>query len=488
MLSGDLWRRAWFGLVNVLGKHVDPPDAARVELILQQPAVRPFQVEGPGIRAVVGRWIKVQSIIAQGHDEVEAARRDAVSLDLSFRTHAGLVGTANRVFAALLGPLHVPLSAERDGGPGPSIEAWQLEETRPKARTRAAEAAHLAARVRALLDGPATVHEAGGGSLLDTPEARDGLALLAAVALHDPAALVTTLRSPLCGVSDAAIADLARTRDEDDDWFRALECSADQRLGRAQELFRELQRRCRSEPPSTLLQWANRLTGYTAVLANLWNAGRRLADWRGLTELVRELERGSDETFSVVLALRETLRAGVDVPRPVLEAGDAVVLSTMHSSKGLEWPVVIVADLGWSAPHGAGDVLVDSELGVGLRQGDEPTVAWTLIAARRRAREEAEARRLLYVALTRARDAVVLSASGPAGPGSLLELLTPGLQAAGVELREVATPELDTRRATWPDPAPAPLPTVLWPDPVDLQTLDGDLGSFHLMWNVSELP
>ena len=224
------------------------------------------------------------------------------------------MGAANQVFAPLLGPLHAPLRPSGRVGPGPAIEAWAPgEETQaPKARARAAEAAHLAARVRALLDGGPTVHdarlgtgrpvrpgdiavltrgwaalrpigralaeagvpvhEAGGGSLLDTPEARDGLALLAAVALHDPAALVATLRSPLCGVSDAAIADLARARGEDGGLVPGaggLGGSASWRGAR--QLFRELQRRCRSERPSALLQWADRLTGYTAVLANLWD-------------------------------------------------------------------------------------------------------------------------------------------------------------------------------------------------------------------------
>ncbi|AIZ45188.1 hypothetical protein QR90_08860 [Deinococcus radiopugnans] len=82
-------------------------------------------------------------------------------------------------------------------------------------------------------------------------------------------------------------------------------------------------------------------------------------------------------------------------------------------------------------------------------------------------------RRLLYVALTRALDAVVLSASGSAGPGSLLELLLPGLQAAGVELREVAAPRVEAARTIWLDPAPAP--TALWTEPVNLRAFGEDL-------------
>lgn len=478
----------------------------RAYLIDEAQDTNPVQAEllerlaGPACRTLVGD--EKQSIYAfrradpalfrAAGQRITAAGGAAVALDRSFRTHAGLVDVTNRVFAPLLGALHAPLQAERPSPGGVTLRAWHLADTKPKARAQAAEAAHIAAQVQDLLRhaslqpgdvavltrgwaalrpiGAALaaagipVHEASAGSLLATQEARDGLALLAAAAHHDPASLIAVLRSPLGGASDPAIWDLVRAAGHGD-LFTALAVSTDPRLERTRTLMNELRRLARHEPPSVLLRRADHLTGYTAVLANLWNADRRGADWRGFADLVQDLERQHEDTFTVVQVLRDTLTAGVEVPRPALEAGNAVTLTTMHSSKGLEWPVVITANLDWTPPTDTAELLLDADLGVGLRRDAHATVPWTLIAARRRAREDAEARRLLYVALTRARDHLILTAAAPPKRGALLDLLLPGLTAADVPLTELAAGEPSGPVHLAAPPA-APPAHAYWTDPV----------------------
>src|SRR5690606_12858670 len=98
-------------------------------------------------------------------------------------------------------------------------------------------------------------------------------------------------------------------------------------------------------PPSALLHLADRLTGYDAAISGLPGAERRRADVTGFVEVVRSLEEGLGDVFSVTRRLRRIERAGVEVPRSLLRADDAVTLLTIHGSKGLEWPVVVVADL-----------------------------------------------------------------------------------------------------------------------------------------------
>ena len=448
-------------------------------------------------------------ILGQGGEEV--------SLDLSFRSHRELVARSNAVFGPLLGELHAPLQADRVSPAWSApVEAWTVaadEEgaRRSKAQWQAAEAGSVARRVRALLDEGRVVfdpaagverplrpgdvavltrgwaalprfglalaregvpaRDTGSGSLLDTREALDGQALLSALALQEPVSLVAALRSPFCAVSDPCLLRLARDRG-DQGWMAALLVSTDPELGAARQLFSELLREARSLPPSRLLALADRRTGYTAVLANLWDSERRLADWRGLTELVRELERGDDEVFTVVRRLKELAQGKVQVPRPVLEAGDAVTLTTMHSSKGLEWPLVVVADLNWTPPSGTDAVLIDAEFGVALRgdEGGVESLVYTLIADRHATQDAREARRLLYVAATRARDSLLLTGSGPAGRGSLLELLLPGLQAAGVDVRELAPLERDFELPPLPELPLPPEPAAIWADPLPRNT------------------
>ncbi|AFZ66721.1 UvrD-helicase domain-containing protein [Deinococcus peraridilitoris] len=428
-------------------------------------------------RADVRLFRLVRQDIAEGGGE-------EVQLDLSFRTHRALVEQSNAIFAPLLGDLHAPLQAAREAAhaPGSCVEAYLVQADATSTQLRRAEGTFIARRIQELLgggfliqgeDGPRPVRrgdiavlsrtwgplegygaalnaagipvvQAGGGSLLETRQALDALGLLTAVALHDPLAIIGTLRSPFCAVSDRTLQELHLAR-EDRSWLDVLDLSEDPAVQRARQLLRTLQSERRALSLSRLLQLADRLTGYTAVLANLWNAERRLADWRGTLDFIRSLERGEEDVFPVVRRLGELVSADLHVPRPVLEAGDAVTLLTMHGAKGLEWPVVIVADLGWTPPSSSNGVLFSPEYGVACREGAEeaePPVVFAVMNASRAEREDAEARRLLYVALTRARDHLILTASGNSSH-SLLALLEPGLGSAGVSITPVIPEEGD---------------------------------------------
>jgi ATP-dependent helicase/nuclease subunit A len=445
-------------------------------------------------------------------DELLAGGGERVVLDRSFRTHARLVERVNDVFADVLGDEHEPLTAEdrRDPAGAPPLQAWQAEPPAgtPAGVVRLAEAHRIADGILTMLaegrpvrdpDAPGGVRpvrpgdvavlartwapldllaevlpargvpalHTGGGDLLATREAQDGMAALRFLA--DPAddvALVALLRGPCFAVADDALEELASAAPAGADgptaerWWDRLTESPAPWTERPREVLGSLLRAARSEPPSRLLARLDRLTGWSAVVAALPGGPRRRADRDGFVELVRDLEGGGGDVFGVTRRLRRLLRAGVEVERPALDADDAVTLTTIHRSKGLEWPVVVVASLDAGGRAGGGPVRFDPDVGVAVRldtreeRNAEP-LAWTLLDAARRQAEERELRRLAYVALTRAGDLAVVS-SGRAS-GRLHQLLFAGLEAAGIEV-EAYRPHADGVPSSQP-----PLPTS---DPV----------------------
>jgi ATP-dependent helicase/nuclease subunit A len=185
--------------------------------------------------------------------------------------------------------------------------------------------------------------------------------------------------------------------------------------------------------PSALL---DRILTDTAYAFELEGPRRRQA-WENVKKmrgLVRRIQNRGYATVSRLADHLMALTAG-DESNAVIEAIDAVNLMTVHASKGLEFPIVFVVNLakGASAPPrpvrvSAGSSVDDDDLSV--------TVGPFLSATdeSERDRERHETRRLLYVALTRARDRLYLSAALKdgalvAGRGSLAEVLPDSFRA-----------------------------------------------------------
>jgi ATP-dependent helicase/nuclease subunit A len=183
-------------------------------------------------------------------------------------------------------------------------------------------------------------------------------------------------------------------------------------------------------PPADLIEAILPATSYAYEL----RGPRRPQAWENLKKmrgLIRRIQNRGYATLARIADHIDSLTAG-DESNAVIEALDAVNLMTVHASKGLEFPIVFVVNLarGASGPPRPVRIVVDGE-------GGEPSVSIGPFVSEtdelEREREKQETRRLLYVAMTRARDRLYVSSPLKdgvlvPGRGSLAEVLPDSLK------------------------------------------------------------
>lgn len=267
------------------------------------------------------------------------------------------------------------------------------------------------------------------GDPFEQIEVRDLLALVAT--LDNPRQdipLAAVLRSPFGGF---AVEELAAVRAAGGaaDPFHALalegatgDAALDERLGSFRAKLARWRRYARELPLGEALGRIVAESGYLAYVASLPRAARRRAHVIAFLESARRFAsfaaQGLRRFVRFLEARREQDREfGAAVEEDVQ---DAVRLASIHQSKGLEWPVVVAADMGrrFNLSDLSARVVCDRVLGIGLRAPDAaggvhyPTARHLLVCARKKRELLAEEMRLLYVAFTRARERLIIVGSG----------------------------------------------------------------------------
>ncbi|MDB9314652.1 UvrD-helicase domain-containing protein [Spirulina sp. CS-785/01] len=468
-------------------------------------------------------------VFDQFRDTILQGGGEEVQLTQSFRTQASLLTQINQIFAPLLQEIHQDLTATRPPfSPAfPPLQVFTVEsenkaEVGDKNQRRQVEATHIANQLAEILAAETLIWDkttgkqrpiqpqdmailtrtwqpledietaiaaktipvvlAGGGNLFNTREAKDVWALLRFLAdPQDNIALVALLRSPFFAVSDRLLVQLKEQHSKQDSkqdskqetWWETLQTSGESLgLQHPVTVLNYLLGRRYEETPSRLLQDCDRKTGYTGIIANLPKAKRRLADWQGMRQLVQELEQGTEDLFGVVRRLKQLIESDSDIPnsdlpRPPLEAENAVSLMTIHKAKGLEWPLVVVADLTHQKNNKLPSVYFDSDYGVALQcpndQGEtEKPVLYHYLKHRHDIQTLAEDFRVLYVAMTRAKDYLILTA--PDKTGGDITRLSPGLEAANIPVTVIPYLSLSPHPyLSPPTPPDIPLDTLLTP-------------------------
>lgn len=257
-----------------------------------------------------------------------------------------------------------------------------------------------------------------GKGYYDRQEVWDLLNLLRA--LDNPAdtlALATALRSPLFSLSDDALLALrlsAHTEQPLSLWdaLRQPEyVPADEieQVAFAHRTLVNLRRRAGRVTIAELLRDALEETGYLAVLTGLPDGKRK----RGNVEkLLEKAETSGRITLSAFTRyLRDMSENEAREGEAMLDSEGAVQLMSVHKSKGLEFPLVVLVDSAYERRGGAGGLV--SGMACKVNDPDEnkfvSTFAYRQAERLAGLRETAERRRLLYVAATRAQDYLLVS-------------------------------------------------------------------------------
>lgn len=283
---------------------------------------------------------------------------------------------------------------------------------------------------------------------------QDLLALIEVMLLpEDDLTLAAVLKSPLIGLDDDDLFALRQAAPTSSLWA-ALGRSGVPAHGQAAATFARWQKLAQTvDPLGFLMQVLGPEGGRRALLARLGPDAAEAID--GLLARVRAwLQSHPASLVGLVAALKAT---DAEIKREMPEEGGAVRIMTVHGAKGLEAPIVFLADTFRSPkpPGGGGPLpLRSANAGPGphvwVRSGEKIVPALAEAAAGRDAADAAEHARLLYVAMTRARDRLIVAGyHGLRAPPAeawhpmIAAALAAGVSHAGATVTAVSEPAED---------------------------------------------
>ena len=242
--------------------------------------------------------------------------------------------------------------------------------------------------------------------------------------------LISVLRSPVFGFTPDRLAEI-RGKTPVGDFYGAVEADGGEDCLRFLETLEELRLAARDMSVHRLVWHIYNKLNILGIFGAMDSGGERKENLITLSSYAEKFESsGYKGLFAFVTQLRRLLDAGQE---PAIKGGAAVNgvrLMSIHKSKGLEFPIVILADLDHTFSRQDFDtaVLVHPQMGLGPRRVDlkrkikYPTLARLAIEEKLRRENLAEEQRILYVAMTRPKEKLILVDSMYNAAGRLQKL------------------------------------------------------------------
>ena len=428
-----------------------------------------FRLADPGI------FLRKYETYAPYQEAADGQPRKIVLSD-NFRSRREILAAANDVFSLCMqgGPLELNYGDDemlRAGLPYPDTDTPKVElhcidlesaagQDEESPEKRDVEAGFVAARIRNMLDDGVPVTDGGalrpvrpgdivilmrspgqnaasyqkalakrgiasqcdrGGSIFDTTEAQVLLSVLRIIDNpHRDVDLITALASPVFDISPEELA-RARAKLRTGDYYDCLLAMQDR--GEAIDRFlvwlSDLREKSRLLRLPELWDLVMQTTGMEDVFSSMADGAARKKNLDLLRAQAVSFSAAGNQSLMGYLRFMEQQEASGNAPAAPAQSGreDAVQIMSIHKSKGLEFPVVFLADLSrrFNLRDASMGVLLDETLFAGANVVDMtsrsyfPSLARLAIAEKKTMQTIAEELRVLYVAMTRAREMLVMS-------------------------------------------------------------------------------
>jgi len=420
----------------------------------------------------------------------------ALVLERNFRSRPQVVDSVNYVFSLLMsreagdidytGEERLVYGADFPEKSGCETELWFLR--REGAPAELAEAALIAQRIRELVEGGFTVTSGGGerparygdfcillrsankyahayaqelkrlgvparatvsGGFFAAAEVQVVLSLLRVIDNpNQDIPLLAVLMSPLYGFSAGDAARLRAESREASVYVSLTRAGAagEPACARVLKDLAQLRSLSATMPADAFLTLLYGRTGYLDMAQAMEDGSGRVANLRLLHQYAKEYEGSGYHGLSGFVRFLDRLQAGgSDLQAAEVQPGgaDAVGVMSIHKSKGLQFPVCIVAGCGRNfAGDRTQEVLLHPELGLGVKLKDLTGLGRTTTTAREAIALEAarsagaEELRVLYVAMTRAQEKLILVTSSRDLEGELEKaVMEPGEKPSAFTVR-----------------------------------------------------
>lgn len=265
---------------------------------------------------------------------------------------------------------------------------------------------------------------------------------------HNDVALVGLLRSPFFTLSDAELFDIANRSNGSDFWSKLVSFIQTENVSdnarRAVNILNDNISYASRLPIPLLVQRIFRQTGWLGTISGLQQGEQSRLNVDKLLRLARDFEgKGFSNLYDFVERLKILIKGEEREGQASIESeGNAVQIMTIHSAKGLEFPVVFVPFLDKKFKYDKAPY-IDSKVGIGFQAMEENSndkkidpLIYRFLKLQSHLKTEAEEKRIFYVACTRAKDMLVLSGCLPENSQSALKWVLESINLNADEVEE----------------------------------------------------